>query len=446
MPGGLALSVALALLVSPGATRGQESEENCQLNPSDDVVLANQAIQEARTLAADKAAESYQEALKRLERKIDEKDGAALLLAAQAAAGLADYVQADRYLDDFVLVAPACAQPANNVRYNAWAQLYNDAVGAYQEGDRDRALELFDLANVMVEDARSLNNAAFLYREKGETETAIDLYRRAAVTQGPEAQVRNAARSLAEILSTEDRGAEAIELFGDYLAAHPDDALMKVEYAVQLAGAGREAEATPLLDEVLGGPDLPASEWNMVGVTLYNAQHYGRAATAFGKAYEANPYDKNALENLVTSLVENDKQEEALPLAETLVERYPYDEANYQLLANALANTNNGKKALQVLQQSEYLTLRFESLQLESLGDGQYIVSGVVRPREASAGTTVTIPFELLGAGGEVVASRDATLELPAADEAKSFELTVAAPEGVVGFRYRKAGAGGIQG
>lgn len=440
------LAGTLGLLVFPGQSWAQEKKENCQLSTSDEITLANKALQEAAATSGEEAQADYQEALKRLEVKVKAKDGAALLVAAQANIGLGDYVQADAYLNEFMLVAPQCSQPANNVRYNAWARAYNEAIDAYQKGDMDHALQSFDAANTIFTDVRSLNNAAFLYRENGDTAKATELYRRATLTQGDAQQARNAIRSLAEILSLQEQEEEALQIFQDYLEAHPDDALIKVEYGVHLANAGREAEATPLIDSVLSGAELPGTDWNTVGVDLYNAKDYERATTAFQKAYEANPYNKDALENLTTTLVENDKQEQALPLAEELVKRYPYNSMNYQLLANTLAKTKEQKRALQVMQMVQGLTVSIESLQLESLSDGQYVVSGVVRPKASSAGTTIAIPFEFVSGEGQVVASATATIELPSTDQAKQFEVTVQSDQPVAGFRYQKAGTEGISG
>lgn len=445
--GAVALGIMLGLFALPSISWAQgKKEDKCELDNSDEVTLANDAIQKALAADGQDVQARYQEALRRLEYKLKAKDGAALIVGAQAHVGLGEYDEADALLVEFLMVVPACSQPAHNVRFNAWANLYNRAVTAFQEDDREVALTLFDQANVMLSDSRSLNNAAFLHQEKGGTEEALELYKRSTLTEGNEEQLRNAVRSLGDLYESLGRSEEALKVFADYSTSHPDDDLMKVEYAVQLASAGQQAEAESLISAVLSEAELDGREWNTIGVDLYNGQRFDQASMAFRKAYDANPYDKTSLENLATALVESDRQEEALPLTEELVRRYPYDQASYTLLANSLANTNQQRRALQVMQRVENLTINLESLQLEPLGDGRYLVSGVVRPEATSAGTTITIPFELVNADGQVIANTEATLELPEANQARTFEITIVADQPPAGFRYRKAGSAGIGG
>lgn len=442
IPDRTAVGLALgALLLLPSAVHGQQGD--CRLEPSPAVEAAQGAIREAQDAASPEQAEpKWREALSFLRGRLDGDDAAALLLGARAHIGLWDYEESDRLLDRFVLLAPACAEPASNMRFNAWVDAYNEGISAYQAGDEDRALQRFETANLIHDDARAYNNAAFLYRQKGETDRAMEMYRRSLETRGETEQLRIALENLTEMLGEQDRNEEALAVSGEYVEEHPDDHLGRVQYGRLLARAGRADESRRLFDQVLARDDLTGDEWNRVGVELFNADDFERSADAFRKAYEEKPHDKDALENLVTALVQVERHEEAVPLAELLVERYPYDEVNYQLLASSLANLNQGQRALRTMQESDGLPVLLESVRLTSREDGSYVIRGVARGK-GQGGVSLTIPFELVGPDGSVVGTESLTLSGPAEGDSREFDVTIRADGEVSGFRYRKAGGRG---
>lgn len=450
----LAVAVAAALAAVPAPVSGQEvaqeeaQEDECQLQPSEAVSVANEKIQEAENAPEEAGIRrAYQEALDALGEELEagSDNPATYVFAARAHIGLEEYERADELLRDFVEMAPNCQQAARNVRYNAWVGLYNEGIQAYQAGNEDEALEAFETAGIIHADARAYNNAAILHQQRGNTEQAIDLYRKAIEAGGEEEQVMTATQNLAEILSSRGETEEAISIYRRYLERNPGSNVARLQYGVLLSESGQADSAAAIVDEVLAQPDLSADDATRAGVVLFNAEDYGRAVDAFRRAREANPYSKEGMENLVNALVQAESPGEAVPIADTLVAWYPYDEGNYRLHANALAQSDRGEQALQVMQQAENLSIAFEQLQMGEGGDGTYVIRGVVRGTEAAAGTTMSIPFEFLSADGTVVASEDLEIGVPAAGQADSFRLEVRVDSPVAGFRYRKAGSDGIQ-
>lgn len=441
-------TVALGLLFPvPSALYAQvqqeQQQQRCELEPSERASRAQALVNEAREAETRQAARAkYEQALQSVQGA---DDPASLIMGATAQIGLGEYEAADQLLDRFVQVAPTCAEPAENTRYNAWVGLYNEAITAYQAGDAETALDRFETANLIYEDARSLNNAAFLHQQQGETEEAIRLYRRAVETDGDEEQVRNALTHLGDLLAVEDRVDEALAAYESYLERSPDDLVAKIRYALLLGDQGRDEDAAPLFEEVLAGEDLSNEQWNQVGVGLFNAQRYEQALMAFRRAHEANPYNKEALENLVASLIQADMHAEAEEPARTLVERYPYDEANFQLLANVLAMTGRGQEALQVMELIDDAPMAFQSVQMAETGEGRYLLRGNVEGRESGAGTSITVPIELLALDGGVITSQAVQIEVPPAGETADFQTTIETDQEAAGFRYRKAGSDGIQ-
>ncbi len=437
------LIAAAALIVSAGLGNAQEPVE-CELvgtTGTNEAADALQAAGEAATPEAEAAA--YAEAYAALEDELDDDNAAVLLLAAQAKIGLGEFDAAHALLDQFVETAPECAQYGMETRFNGWVQLYNVGINAYQDGDLESALVTFEQANAFYPDARSYANTALLYVEAGNTAKAIETYQTALATElaNPEpGQLTTLVTGLGELLISEGRGEEAVTAYASYLESHPDDLEVRIGYASALAEQERGEESSAIFGELLSRTDLTATQWVAVGVGLYNAQVWARAAEAFVKARVDNPYNKEAMENLVNASVQAGDVDGVLPLADTLINWYPYDQNNYQLKASALAKANEDQEAMRVLQQGESTEVTFHFVQMGQASSGEYIVQGSLEARGA-AGSALSIPFEFLGAGGEVVTTETLMMQAPAAGQTERFELRVASGVPIMGFRYKKSGA-----
>lgn len=439
-------SLAAALAWSFGGTADLAAQQECQLEPTDAVTRAQSLITEAREEESpDEARMKYEEAYRAVEGSLEARHAGALIMGATASIGLGRYESADELLDRFLELAPDCAEVAENTRYNAWVGLYNEAITAYEDGDTQTALDRFETANLIYEDPRSLNNAAFLHEQQGNTETAIELYRRTLQTGGDEEQLQSAMTSLASLLTAAGRTEEALELYAGHLEQNPDDVVVQIQYALLLTDLGDAEQAALIFEEVLAREGLSNEQWNQVGVGLFNAERYEQAAAAFRKAHDANPHNKEGLENLVTVLVQANKLAEAEESAQLLVDRYPYDEGNVQLLARTLAGTDRGQEALELMQRIDDAPMVFQSAQMAEAGEGRYIVRGILEGRESGAGTTMLVPVELLAADGSVIASQKMEITVPEAGETVPFEVTIETDQEAAGFQYRKAGSDGIQ-
>ncbi|MFQ5689563.1 MAG: tetratricopeptide repeat protein [Gemmatimonadota bacterium] len=432
--------ILLLLLTLPGLATAQEKE--CKLSASSAASTAADALESARTETdSEKVAAEYHKAFDAVNKVVESgtKDPTPYILAAQAAVGLGEYEKATDLLNRFVELAPECKEHADNTRYNAWVVLYNAGIGLYQTGDSDGALAKFETANDIWPDARSINNAALLYREKGDTAKAMDLYREVMTLEGNLDQVRNATASLADLLNAEGRSDEAIQTYQTYVEAHPDDVVARIQYALVLSDAGQAKVAEGIFTEVLQRDDLSFEQWVQVGVGLFRNSNYKAAAEAFSKARADNPFNKEAMENLVNARIQAGQAGDAVALGDTLVQWYPYDAGNYQLLANALARTNQNARALKLMEQVDEAPISFDAIQMGAAGGDDYMVRGVVSARKSGAGKALTIPFEFLGTGGQVVASKELDLQAPADNESTTFQLMVTSAEPILGFRYGKA-------
>lgn len=426
--------IAAGLVLTPF---GLLAQDECEFEPSNAASNAAQALQSIAEDATDVERNAkYTEALGFLAEEADGDNAVVFLFLAQANLGLQNFEEAHAALERYdEVAAPECLQYGQDQRYNGWVQLYNAGVSAYSASDNQVALDAFALANRFKPDLRSYTNAALLQSQLGDTEGAIATYREALAADIPDAdpeQLRTTVRGLGDMLTAAGRSDEAMAAYEGYLANNPDDVVIRIRYAGSLAEQGQAEQSQAIYSEILARTDLGPQQWIEVGVGLYNAENFGDAATAFGNARAGNPYSKEAMENFVNASVQANRPGPVLALADTLVNWYPYDANNYQLLASALAQADMNDRAMEIVGAGETTDLIFHFAQMGSGGDGVYVVQGSFEPRTATG--DVQIPFEFLDASGQVVMTEILTTSATAG----SFRLEIQSGVPIAGFRYRK--------
>jgi len=385
----------------------------------------------------------YARAIEKLEVTLNDDDPLprAYLLAGQAYLGLRDYAGADSMLTKLVAAEPGCSDLADELRFNAWVPLYNAGINSLRAGDQATALDSFLEANLIFADARSLTNAANIYQLQGDNARALELYEQALAAGGEPEMIRAASINMAELLIAEGRAEEALAIYSDYAAAHPEDVLGLLNYAVALMDSGDQEGAEALFEQLMARDDLSFRQWSQVGIGFYRAQDFAQAAQAFEHAHDLSPYNKETLENLANTYYQAERYEDLLPIASQLVERYPLESVNYNLLANAQRELGDADAALAVLERRDGLGFEFLRSQLAPVSEGVYSVEGQVMNKREASGSEVEIPVQLLGDDGQVLMSEDLTIAMPAEGEMTSFLLQFQTEEPVAGFQYGQDGS-----
>jgi tetratricopeptide (TPR) repeat protein len=416
--------------------------QQCPLEANDYTNEAASQIQNARGMENEaERAPYYERAIEQLEMAISASpnDAATLWLYGEVFVGLGDYVAADSMLDRLLEVAPGCRERAEQTRRVGWVTSYNEGLQAFAAGDMTIALAAFEKANLIDQDARSYNNAAFIYHEQGDLEKAIESYRisREVATE-PEPR-RAATINLAELLTSVQRVEEALEIYDAYTASYPDDIFARINYAVLLAQAGEPDRSAEMFADLTRREDYTFGEWNELGVGLLRVGAFGEAIPVFNRARALEPFNKYVMANLVDAQVEARQFADALPLADTLVKWYPYAGAQYGPLANCLSRTGNAGDALVYLQIKEGLPFEFEGVNMTGGSGGRYVVRGQVVGRGGLVGERITVPFEFLGRSGDVVASGELEVLVPPAGVGRAIQLEVVSETPIAGFRYSRA-------
>lgn len=436
------LVLAAGIAVGTSGVAAQE----CQLEGTEVTRQAEELIDEASkldTIAPEQARDNYQQALTRVQLALrqNEEDATARWLAGRAQLGLGDFVAADSLFTEFVEMKPACEDLARTARNNAWVSAYNAGIRAYQAGDDTVALEQFEKANVIDDDARSVNNAALLHQQRENTERAETLYRRSLEIAEDTAQYRAASINLAELLRTQGRTEESQEIYRSYLEEHPGDVDAAINYAVGLRAEGREDSAQAVFDGLLERDDLSFEQWFNTGIGLVESQTYEGARLAFQKARELRPYDKLAMQNLAQVNMGVGNFGRAAAISDSLVDWYPYQTDLYRNLMQAHDKQGNTERVQQILPRMQDMPLEIPEASMVQRSEDTWRVQGQIAGRTA-AGQTVTIPFEFFDENGETVVTREISLEVPGEGQMQPFTVEVSSDRPIAGFRYGEAQAG----
>jgi tetratricopeptide (TPR) repeat protein len=486
---GLVLALVGAVL-SACATAGTGDPAVVGERPRDDADTrqAGVYIAQASLMEGDQAVQTYERALaaalSAVER--DPTNPRAYLLAGQAAVGARQWEQADTMFIRAEALHPRFADQIRAEREEGWVMAYNLGAEAMNAGDMAASREYFHAADRLFQERpEALMALAILHANDGNTSAAIQAYRGALeilARPAPEGIDEEQLASwendrqmivfnLANLLAQEERYGEAAEALGQFLQdAGPDlDSETRLQAmtarAAFLAQAGRAAEAEQIYGELLDRPDLGAAQHFQIGIGLFNAEEYERAAESFATAARLNPHSRDAYLNLVQSLytaaldLEQEPQtaqrdarlremyEELLAAADRVGE---FDPLNRNLLSfrlrayRAKADLAPRAEADQLMRRSQEVFREYQQQEYEvsditmaqELGDRARI-EGVLTNLSGTPGQQVGLRFTILDANGNALDSSTAQVTVPGVEEAARFSTTVSTERGdIAGWRY----------
>lgn len=400
---------------------------------------------------------NYEDALEQAQQGIaaDSANPIHYYMAGSAYANLGQAEDANEMFERAESIYPAYELDIEPAREEAWGNLFNAGVEAYNEGDMERAAELWEQANGIYQlRHEGFMNLAVLYTQREDYDRAVDAYQNALaalerepitreleeeeITEREEARAEMAA-SLGELLLFTERYDDAVDFFRERVAEDPDNIRLRSSLAAALSQTGQEAEAQEIYEELLTGGDLSPDDMFNVGVALFNSQQYEQAAQAFEQVTEAYPNSRDAWYNYANSLYALERYDELVRVAERVVELDPLGENSALILAQAYRQTGNNSGALEVLQQNEARPVHLQDLEIRSR-EGAAVVSGTVVGNQAEAGTPVRIRVTIFGADGGELGTETVTIDAPAADQTASFEATISTTADPAAFTYELVG------
>lgn len=428
----------------------------------------------------------YQEALTSVQAAIEAnpENPRGWYLAGQVYAKLKEYAAADSAFNRAVALYPGYGPEVDAEREEAWVAAYNDAIGAYQQGDMDGAIRGMEEANrIYRKRPEAFQVLASFYANSNDYDKAIEAYKGAlAVLRDPslapadEEMRQQWAESEEEIalntgmlLLSSDRPAEAEKVYREFLELHPGNLGAEVNLAVALTQQEKTAEAAEVFSRLAARTDLTDSHLLMVGIGMFNADNFEAAADAFRSASEKNPYSRDAFLNLSKALLRQSLQleeerggkanatidpkltkiyEEMVTAGEKVLELDPYNRESLTFIMRAQESlrqmTTNAQAAQRYQTQMQAAIKRYEDAAFDvqnisvQASEDEVTISGTVQNLKLAQGAPVTLRFSVLTASGAVVGTGDVTISSAAVDASAPFRLTVSTSAAMDGWKYER--------
>jgi tetratricopeptide (TPR) repeat protein len=493
MKRGKSLVLALAALVvtacASGGGAGTEAPAAEGNRPQDNsnTNTASVHLMQAGLTEGEEADAHYQQASEAAMAAIQDQPSnpKGYLVAGQAAVGLHEWVRADSMFARAEELFPGYAETVAAERETGWVEAYNLAAEAMSSGDDARALELFQAADLLYQERPEARMAlGSLHLRQGDNESAIAAYRGALeILSGdpPEGMAEEqlaqwqesrqvAAFNAAQLLADAGNYDEAATILQGFLAENEGllepATVLRANTALAgfLAQSGEAEEAEAMYEDILSQPNLSSSDYFQVGIGFFNTGDYPRAAEAFGRAAELNPYSRDALLNLVQSLYSEaqdlEQQEETAERNARLSEIYgevleradqvlEFDPLNRNVLTFKL-RALRGQADLDPSQSQElerqtqdlyrfYQNQPYEiaSITMSLQGDNSAQVAGTLTNLTAEPGTPVELRFQALNPQGQAIDTQTVMVNAPAQQSAAQFNTTLDLTGGeFAGWRY----------
>jgi tetratricopeptide (TPR) repeat protein len=405
------------------------------------------------------------------------------------------FAAADSALTRLAAASPACAAYAQGLRANqAWLNTINSAISALNAGKADSA-EYWARRSLLMnqQSPYAFHVLSVVSQGKGDDAAATGYWANVIEKAGTDTNFRDLKQSAmynigaakaqaAETAKGPDQKAKAqaaaaaLQEFVAVAGNSPDASRAQPVIARMLSLAGDTAAITKLYADQIANPakynDLSLTQG---GVVASQIGHQADAARLFELALEQNPYQRDALNNLSATYLNQKQYAKIIPVAKRLVDLDPSNGDNYAFLSlafNGLAATATaGEKkalndsALKYYQKSESMPIKVTfseftrgdtraaiGMQVEALNLTPTAAPAATRPAvrggaaakpaaaapAAAASTTpktYNVKIEFLDKAGNVVDTQTGTVG-PIAPGARATARFESAKPGIVGFRY----------
>ena len=385
---------------------------------------------------------------------------------------------------------PGCAENVSQLRQFAWLNTMNAALGALNAQQVDSAAKLAERSTMVYKgSALPYYVLSVAAQQKGDTQRAQQYWPRIVeLTANDTTQTGRELRSNAmfNLAATASQGVEelqgdaqktkarsaatAMKQFLDAYPQHPDAPRMQASYARMVTLSGDSSAVAAVYADQLSNPtkynDLALTQ---AGVIASQAGRQDDAAKLFAAALEQNRFQRDALNNLAATYMQQKKYEPMLPIAQRLLAIDPANPDNYLFVAIAYQGLANATKApaqkkaytdslIKWNRQSEAQAVKVTfseftrsdsravlGLNVENLAKKAAAPARPARPAAGAAAAattgpkTYTVNVEFLDKDGTVVDTQQASVGPVAGGETKQARLE-SAKGGIVAFRYKIEG------
>lgn len=361
--------------------------------------------------------------------------------------------------------APDCAATTQGWRMqNPWLNVTNAAVNALNAGKLDSAETYANQSLLLSKNAPyAFSVLASVAKSKKQDAISANYWKQTLAAAGTDtayADVRarayyemgSSASELANAARGEDKkrlAREAVRHWEGYMNAGTSDA--QVATAMQnllrmYTVAGDTLNAPNIYAKVLANPSAFGENTLLqAGVIASRFRRPLDAAKLFSAVLTANPFQRDALNNLAASYIFTDQYTKVSPLVARLIALDPNNPDNAMLYAYMYSGLLKGTKDMKLKKTYTdslvYYNDRSEKMPLKvafnefTRGEAQTILAGTVENRGKTA-KTYTISIEFLDRTGKVVSTKDTTVGPVAPRATKEFRISIPTG-GITGYRYK---------
>lgn len=363
-----------------------------------------------------------------------------------------DIVGADSAFTRAVALAPDCAEDIKRFRRLGWAALVNASQDMMKAQQNDSAASVLRAANRLYRDEGNayLQLASISYDAK-EYEQSLAYFDSAVAASADSVGTlvhEQAKFNKAIVLLQLNRGAEAVPVLREFVAAHPDDvaAAKALITAFQAAGMRDSANAVAKRLEAMGETVertavVEDSPFNRA-VAAFNEERWADATAEAQKAVTAEPYNRDALYILAASNYREKKGEQVVRYGKQLVAIDPMSEAAIQMLGFGY-NLTKRADAVPLRVKLNAMPFGVSEPQMRRTPTGAtFTATATGRKAMDSKGAPIApagqvLVLEFLNADGAVAASQE--VSVPALNEGETFAISASATgNGIVAWRYKK--------
>jgi Tfp pilus assembly protein PilF len=233
-----------------------------------------------------------------------------------------------------------------------------------------------------------------------------------------------------------ERYQEAADLYGQLLENDPENASIIGSLASVLTELEMPDSVDALYNNLLNRPGLTEFDYSNAGVGLYRIEQYDRAAQAFRRAAEMNPFNRDARLNLTQTYFSAEDWENLIPAARDLLELDPLNGLVWIFMTRAYSELEQPEEANAVFNEYQALGVEVENIMLDGMPNGGARVSGSLKNNTAEQGGTITLRFRFGGESGREIGTLDIRVQVPAAEESVQFSGTFNSSDFVTGYRY----------
>lgn len=364
-----------------------------------------------------------------------------------------DPVEADTAFTKTEELVPSCEIDITQYRQNSWAMLANAGIEFQKKGETDSALALFRDASTMFRGLPHVySNMGVVFANMSREDSAAIYFQKALALAEKDTSLiedRNtAALNLGIMYARQGRHLEAITALKRYLAWRPDDTDPKRILATAFRSAGMADSADAVekaLVEEFSKTDLDSLDTQdlmAVGVTAFNAKRYPDAEAAFAKAVQRNAWSRDALYNLTNTYFAMNNNEKLIEFAGKLLEMEPMNEDALKLLAQGQRSLKREEDVIKTATRLVVLPFTVEITGFQTgAAKATLAAEAIGREPQDAAGKPIkivpmTLVVEFVGLTGAVVDSKEITVPALAKNAKHPINLEGTGAN-ITGWRYR---------